>query len=157
MISEVITLRSFEETDVDEVIGLAEEAGLSHWSRRDYLAELARDDSYMRIATEHNELAGFIVGRFVPGSSGGNRLDAEIYNIGVQPRHRGSGVGKMLLSNFLDECENRLIEAVWLEVRKANSVAISFYQKAGFIEFAVRPKFYSRPPDDGIVMRLDLP
>lgn len=147
-------LRDFEIADIETVFGLADELGLSRWSRQDYTAELARTDSHLRVAVSQGRIAGFIVGRFVPGNDDDNSVDAEIYNIGVRvPEHR-SGIGKLLLSDFLENCRSKKVKFVWLEVRKMNKKAISFYEKAGFTQFGERPGFYSDPADDGIVMRL---
>ncbi|NOT47858.1 MAG: ribosomal protein S18-alanine N-acetyltransferase [Acidobacteria bacterium] len=156
MTNKDVTLRDFVEEDIDQVVALTEELGLSRWSREDYLAELARSDSHMHVALRLEKLIGFIVGRNIPGSRDETGLDAEIYNIGVHRSEQGSGVGRVLLCSVLDECRRKNVQLVWLEVRVKNANAISFYEKAGFTQFAARPKFYTDPPDDGIVMRLSL-
>ncbi len=148
-------LREFTESDGQLALALAEDLGLSPWSLDDYRKELKRKDSIMIVGEAAGTFAGFMVGRIVPGSSEG-KLDAEIYNIGVAPEFQRAGVGAALLGEFLRRCRIESVKNVWLEARAANSNAIRFYRNAGFKDFDVRSKFYRDPPDDALVMQLDL-
>ena len=147
-------IRRFSEGDCNIVFELSEDLGLSPWSVQDYRDELERGDSRMLIAERGRSVCGFIVGRIVPGNLE-DEVDAEIYNIGVSAAYQRSGVGAALIEKFLGLCRAAGAKFVWLEVRSANSNAIAFYERAGFQEFATRPKFYRDPEDDAIVMRLD--
>ena len=155
--NESVILREFVSGDENSVVKLSTELGLSHWSEQDYLAEASQSQSHFLVAVIESEVVGFIVGRFVPGTQEAElRPDAEIYNIGVDTARQRSGIGNLLLRNFLDECRSGNVNFVWLEVRKMNLKAISFYESIGFEQFAERPRFYKDPPDDGMVMRLEM-
>lgn len=149
-------IRSFQEEDCEPVVRLASDLGLSPWTLNDYLDELKRPDSEMIVAQGSSQLAGFIVGRRVPGTATGEGVDAEIYNIGVVSESQRSGVGTGLILGFIERCRLAAVRNIWLEVRAANTAAIEFYRNFGFIEYGARPNFYQNPLDDGIVMKLSL-
>ncbi len=153
--SNLYTLHALEVGDVPDVIRIGEECRLSPWSKKDYREEAIRSDSTMvRLENDSGEIVGFIVGRRIPGSGIESLQDAELYNIGVKPRHQGNGCGTLLLNTFLDDCKSNLVSNIWLDVRASNSQAIKFYRKFGFIEFLKRKGFYTHPDEDGIVMKL---
>ena len=150
-----LNVRPFEPADAEAAVELGKSLGLSQWTVADYRDELRRADAGMLAAVKGANVVGFIVGRRVPGSTHG-RVDAEIYNIGVNPRFQRSGTGSALMLEFLSQCREAGVRDVWLEVRATNEVAVRFYRKFGFAPYAVRPGFYRDPPEDGVVMRLTL-
>ncbi|MGD9561133.1 MAG: GNAT family N-acetyltransferase [Pyrinomonadaceae bacterium] len=154
MSNETYRTRPFEEADCAAAVRLALDLGLSPWSADDYRLEIKRDDSVMFAAANSSKLAGFIVGRIVPGAKEGS--DAEIYNIGVDLHLHRSGIGGELIRRFFERCAASDVQNIWLEVRAANAKAIHFYRRFGFVEYWRRPEFYRDPPDDGVVMKLDL-
>lgn len=149
-----VILRDLTASDIAYVLSIAEDLGLSRWSADDYAAEIGRNDSHLRVAARKETVIGFIVGRQVSASRDDSEPEAEIYNIGVLRSEQRSGIGKLLLEDFLGRCKSKKTESVWLEVRAKNKNAISFYENAGFSQFAGRPGFYSDPPDDALIMRL---
>jgi len=42
---------------------------------------------------------------------------------------------------------------VYLEVRESNGAALRLYESMGFRRAGVRPKYYERPKEAGIVMK----
>lgn len=136
---------------IDEIVLVADQCGLAPWPRNDYLAEIGRPDSVFLALTAGLELAGFALGRIVPGRA--EAPAAELYNIGVAPRFLGLGGGLMLLRGFLDQCFAGGASHVWLEVRASNQSAIKLYEKAGFAHIALRRKFFRNPDEDAIIMR----
>lgn len=151
----VPNLRPFVEEDIAAAVAMAVDLGLSTWSAEDYVAEMKRRDSYLVAAVEGDRIVGFIVGRRVPGQKPSS-LEAEIYNIGVERNSQRHGIGLILINDFLAHYRRENVETVWLEVRKANLAAISFYEKVGFMQFAERRNFYSDPVDDAILMSMNL-
>jgi [ribosomal protein S18]-alanine N-acetyltransferase len=151
-----VNIRPFLKGDLEEIVAIASELGLSRWTATDYLDEMTREDSTMLVADGVNGLVGFIVGRRVPATCPDGGHDAEIYNIGVSRSLQRSGLGTRLLGAFIHCCRHWDAGEIWLEVRSANVSAISFYEKFGFEEYAVRKAFYRDPIDDGVLMRLRL-
>ena len=151
------TISPVEPADIEAIVLLAEECGLSPWTPRDYREEAKRTDSIlMRLTDDSGNLAGFLVGRRVPGNSADGRLDAEIYNIGIRRSMQRNGAGSVLLREFLKRCSEHEVVNVWLDVRTSNAGAIAFYRSFGFEEFTIRNSFYTDPVEDGMVMKLEL-
>ncbi|MBA2379035.1 MAG: GNAT family N-acetyltransferase [Blastocatellia bacterium] len=143
--------------DIRWMIAIAEEANLSPWSFRDYYEENARYDAFLRKAVSSDgEFLGFIVARYVPSNTNVTATDAEIYNIGVESKYRRRGTGSELLNALIRDAVLRRIEKIWLDVRRGNETAISFYQRHSFVQAGIRKNFYSNARDDGVVMMLDL-
>ena len=95
------------------------------------------------------EAAGYLLGMIVCD-------EAEVYRVAADPACRRQGIGSGLLRAFLDVCVSRGVKQVSLEVRAANDPAVRMYEKAGFAHAGLRKDYYRDPPDDGIVMRLEL-
>ncbi len=141
--------------DTPEIIRIAETANLSPWSREDLVEELAHVDSFMRKAvTDQPAICGFLVSRFIPSSETATGLDVELYNIGINPHYRRRGIGSALLWALIDRAKRSKAEKIWLDVRRQNDTAISFYEHFGFVETGIRRGFYSHPDDDGVMMML---
>lgn len=148
-----ITVSDLDESDMPAVVELANECRLSPWSLDDYIDETNRRDSIMlKIMTDDGRLAGFVVGRFVPGTRSDGTPDSEIYNIGVRAELRSLGYGTALLESFVERCRKQSVKTVWLDVRASNLTAIRFYRRFGFVETAARRGFYSDPIEDSTVM-----
>lgn len=78
-----------------------------------------------------------------------NSYEIEILRIGVLPVFHRLGIAEGLLA-FLDKLANG--REILLEVNSENFAAIGLYKKKGFINFAVRKRYY---PDgkDAILMK----
>ena len=78
-----------------------------------------------------------------------NSYEIEILRIGVVADFRRKGIANQLL-DFLESLRKK--REILLEVKSENFAAIGLYQKKGFINFAVRKRYY---PDgkDAILMK----
>lgn len=72
--------------------------------------------------------------------------ELEILNLAVDPRERRKGYGKRILGLLLQAAAKMGMQKVALEVREQNAPAISLYEKYGFHQCGIRPKYY---PDSG--------
>lgn len=88
------------------------------------------------------------------GMIGGWALDyeAEIHLLYVNSNDRGTGVGRLLLANFLEGLDRTGVRSTYLEVRQSNSIARHLYGSTGFILQGLRKNYYENPVEDGIVM-----
>ena len=80
--------------------------------------------------------------------------EADIINIGILPEFRGIGIGNMLMDAMIDNLKENNAMCVHLEVRKSNNVAISLYEKYGFIATGVSKNHYKDPTEDAVRMSL---
>lgn len=134
-----------------ESIAEAEEAVFSDpWSSSG-ISHFAACESAFVICSkdERGNLRGYAIGSFAAG-------EGELLRIAVLPDHRGNGLGKALLSEFLSEMKSRGIFTLFLEVRVSNATAISLYEGSGFEKYTVRRNYYKHPTEDAVMMRLDL-
>lgn len=93
------------------------------------------------VAEHHHKIAGFIVSVKL------HEEVAKILMIGIAPEHRRKKIATHLLTQLLERvsCEN--IRTVELEVRVDNQVAITFYEKHGFIKRHRLTQFYQNGED----------
>ena len=71
-----------------------------------------------------------------------------VTNVAVLCDYRRQGIAEKLISRAM---ENDM-DFITLEVRKSNAPAIALYEKAGFEAVGIRPKFYSNPDEDAVIM-----
>ena len=150
-------IRPIEAAHIADLIRIAEETNLSHWSAQSYLDEMKNPDAIMlRLDAGDNSTIGFIVGRFVLGGEIEIVTDAEIYNIAITEREQRKGLGKLLFNAFASVCREKKAANIWLEVRESNDKAIAFYKQSGFEHVQTRPSFYENPREHALLMKLIL-
>ncbi len=93
------SIEKIKANDIKQVLKISEECHLAFWSELDYQNEIERDKSLVLGAKVERNLIGFIATRFNFSESIAN--DADILNIGVLEKHQNSGIGNLLLGEFL--------------------------------------------------------
>lgn len=78
--------------------------------------------------------------------------DAHVTTIAVDPSHRGSGVGELLLNALIDHAYELQARMLTLEVRVSNTVAQRLYIKYGFQPAGKRPRYYTDNGEDALIM-----
>ena len=152
-----IAIVRMTEHDLLEVVEIEEQSGLSRWGWAAYYAELQGGNRELMLVArpvnspslDQNQIAGYIVARETAG-------ELHVNNIAVRDQYRRRGYGSLLLGRVLDEAREKRATTAFLEVRSGNSAAQSMYQKCGFKPIARRANYYSDPPEDAVVMSLDL-
>ena len=69
--------------------------------------------------------------------------EAHVTTIGVDPTHRGQGLGELLLVAMFDEAIRRGTNLLTLEVRVSNSGAQTLYKKYGLEIQGIRRRYYT--------------
>ena len=152
-----ITISRMSEHDLLEVVEIEEESGLSRWGWAAYYAELQTTNrNLMLIAcpakapiVEHRRIAAYIVARETAG-------ELHINNVAVREQYRRRGIGQALLTRIIEEAARLGVTTAFLEVRSGNTSAQALYEKCGFKAIARRANYYSDPPEDAVVMSLNL-
>ncbi|HKV37423.1 MAG TPA: ribosomal protein S18-alanine N-acetyltransferase [Pyrinomonadaceae bacterium] len=152
-----IAIVRMTEHDLLEVVEIEEQSGLSRWGWAAYYAELQGGNRELMLVArppgvrslDQHQIAGYIVARETAG-------ELHVNNIAVRDQYRKRGYGSLLLGSVLDEARRKHATTAFLEVRSGNSAAQSLYQKCGFKPIARRANYYSDPPEDAVVMSLDL-
>jgi ribosomal-protein-alanine N-acetyltransferase len=136
-----------------------ESPAAAHWSRAQYEGMLATADPLSRrvgwvaeaaglaeTASPELALLGFLIAHNI-------EAEWELENIAVAAAARRRGVATSLLQALLDHVRAQNGKAIFLEVRKSNDAARSFYRKAGFHETGLRKNYYSLPQEDAVLYR----
>lgn len=82
--------------------------------------------------------------------------EADVQTIAVAKEHRGRGLGRLLLRKLCERAVLAGAQTAFLEVRADNPAALKLYEKQGFRQIAVRPKYYQPDGVDAIIMRAAL-
>ena len=77
-------------------------------------------------------------------------------SLAVVPERRRQGVAWTLLQRVLRRAADQGATRCTLEVRGINGAALQLYAKAGFRQTERRTGYYEDPPDDGIVMEIEI-
>ena len=79
---------------------------------------------------------------------------AELIQINVLEEKQNKGIASKLIEYMINDCVNKNVESITLEVRVDNDNAIHLYEKFGFIEISKRIGYYKGI--DGILMEKKL-
>ncbi|MGI8639538.1 MAG: ribosomal protein S18-alanine N-acetyltransferase [Pyrinomonadaceae bacterium] len=156
------SIEIIKEVDISDIIEIQTECRLSPWSYQDYQDEILRRDSASFTAKNKQTVIGFIIARLIIPENYNNynnsflKLEAEIYNLAVKPNFQQKGIGNLLLRQFIQKAKENQVNSIWLEVRESNQTALSFYKNNKFKEIYKRKNFYSHPPENATVMKLDI-
>jgi [ribosomal protein S18]-alanine N-acetyltransferase len=136
--------------DIDAVVDLEVVAFADPWTRPAFEAALKERHARFRVARgPDGGLIGYTIAWFV--------LDeGEIANLAVVPTARRRGVARALLEGIIAEARESRIARLFLEVRESNAAARALYASRGFKPIARRVRYYRKPIEDAIVLRLEL-
>ena len=74
-------------------------------------------------------------------------------NVAVSPDYRRQGIGEQLVTELVRRLAENGSHCLSLEVRVSNEPAKALYQKLGFVRVGLRPRYYSKPKEDGLILR----
>lgn len=80
--------------------------------------------------------------------------DVAITNVATDEQVRNHGVATAVMQEFIKHCDQLGAKTYSLEVRASNHIAITFYQKFGFMEMGIRKNFYQYPTEDAVIMAI---
>lgn len=78
--------------------------------------------------------------------------EAHVTSVAVRPAFRGRGLGELLMYSLFGTAMRLSARWVTLEVRVSNRVARALYQKLGFRETGIRPRYYTDNNEDAVIM-----
>jgi [ribosomal protein S18]-alanine N-acetyltransferase len=139
------------EADLDAVMEIERLSFVTPWVRQAFSDELDRPWAHLEIL--HDEGIGRAVG-FCNYWLVADEL--HILNIAVHPELRKHGHASLLVRHILAAARAAKARVVSLEVRVSNHAARSLYQKFGFREVGVRPKYYADNGEDAVLMDLEM-
>ncbi len=133
---------------IDTLVAIDASWNPKSWSERLFAQELNNPAARVRGVFVGEALVGYLIAHVV--------LDeAHIVSLGVAPNHRGGGLGRVLLDDFIRIAGIENIKVITLQVRVSNRVAERLYRKVGFQLAGVRKRYYSDNGEDALTMRFD--
>lgn len=137
------------EAHVAQVAALEAQCFSLPWTRELMENELTNPLSLWLVAVLGDQVAGYVGSQQVMD-------EADVMNLAVAPAFRRQGIGSALLA----ELERRLAQhgTAWLtlEVRASNEGAIALYEGRGYRQAGRRPRYYSRPVEDALILKKGL-
>jgi [ribosomal protein S18]-alanine N-acetyltransferase len=140
-----LRFRPVEPRDVEAILAVQSVCPeIAQWTVWDY-DRVGRGEMAGWVAEGEAGVAGFIVARRV-------LTDLEILNLAVHPDARRRGIATQLLRQSLKW--GALFEAreAILEVRASNLAALRFYERNEFKVVGRRPRYYTGPVEDALLL-----
>lgn len=129
-------IRRCEREDIQAVVSINMETLPEHYSDYFYYEILAEFPETFLVAELEGAVVGYVMCRVEYGFSHLKKLGlarkGHIVSIAVKERHRGKGVGTLLMKASQDAMVMKDANESYLEVRVTNSEAISLYQRLGY-------------------------
>ncbi len=140
-----IEYRKMTLAEVSQVFALEVITFSEPWSEAD-LRKAAEDSLYYyAVAMDGEKLCGY-AGMIFGGEEG------QITNVAVAEYARRQGIGMGLMEHLEEQAKARDCSGLVLEVRESNARAISLYEKCGFSNLGLRPRFYRNPEEGAYIM-----
>lgn len=138
-------VKKLSSDDVSDILRIDSECFTNPWSEDTVSSLLKNSNACVFGALEGDLLIGYVALEWV--------LDeGSLTNLAVLPEFRRNGVAESLLQELLAFAESNNLQFVTLEVRASNIPAMSLYRKLGFKEVGKRPRYYSSPVEDALLM-----
>lgn len=142
-------IRPIESRDIDAILAIQQASPeVAQWTARDY-ARVVEGEMAGWVAEENGGGAGFLTARRAAS-------DLEILNFAVLANARRHGLGKSLLREAVIWSKAFHAENAFLEVRASNSPALRFYERHGFRVAGRRPRYYTAPVEDALLLTADI-
>jgi [ribosomal protein S18]-alanine N-acetyltransferase len=135
------------DADIDAIVGLEAESFTNPWTRETLVWELRNSD---------------VTQVYVLRDDGGDMLafcvcwvifdELHINTLAVAPAVRRTGVATFLLRAVMAEAARAGAQKATLEVRASNTAALGLYSRLGFHVAARRPRYYSHPEEDALIL-----
>ena len=116
------------------------------WTENALEGHLASEGGRGYFILEQNRMAGYLLGTLAFG-------EGEVFRIGIRPEYRRRGLGKALLSHFLEEGKKAGSEQIFLEVRESNAPARALYESLDFHIIGERKRYYRNPVEGAVLYR----
>lgn len=154
-----ISVERMTEHDLLEVVEIEMLSGLSPWGWDAYHLELQSEQDVVMLVARiqapgsdprgQEGIAGFIISRLVAG-------ELHVNNVAVRAAFRRQSIAAQLLAAVIDWSRRHDARMALLEVRAGNTAAQALYSRCGFQVVGRRPRYYSQPVEDALLMSLSL-
>lgn len=153
-----IEIVPMKESDLEQVLVIEAASFSCPWTAEMFRRELSETsisscfvakERESRTDTPHRAVLGYICVWIMGG-------EMQIANLAVHPCWRRRRIGRTLLSYALRFGSQREARSAFLEVRGSNVAAQRLYGSFGFQVVGLRKGYYHFPPEDALLMALDM-
>jgi [ribosomal protein S18]-alanine N-acetyltransferase len=135
------------EDELDRVVAIEAASFSKPWTRE----MLARELRHAEVTRVY--VLKFADGRIMAFCACWLVLDeVHVNTLAVDASVRRQGLATALLEHVLVDVIAAGARQATLEVRRSNTAALRLYERLGFVVAAVRPKYYSDPEEDGLIL-----
>jgi ribosomal-protein-alanine N-acetyltransferase len=136
--------------DLDAVVSLEAASFTNPWTREMLLRELERSEvtRVYVLRLPGRRVAAFCACWVVYD-------ELHINTVAVDAALRRNGLATRLMRHVIQDAARDGARRATLEVRRSNTAALALYQRLGFDVTAVRPRYYSQPEEDALILWRD--
>ena len=142
-------IREMKLEDVPQVAAIERLCFSAPWNENMIISSWESRLSCWLIAEIDGYVAGYVGSEAVLDS-------ADMMNIAVAPEYRKRGIAEALIKALVEHLQQRDILFLLLEVRVSNAPAIALYNKLCFEQVGRRPRYYTNPREDALILRKEL-
>lgn len=141
-----LVIRKAEGRDVKGMAALDQICFTIPWSEESFSHEILKNNlAFYIVAETEQRLIGY-VGAWMILDEG------HITNVAVHPDFRKRGIGKAMLSVFLECSAEMGVGSHTLEVRPSNEAALNLYGQFGFQKAGIRKGYYEDNGEDALIL-----
>lgn len=143
-------VESFDaERDLEGVLAVDQASFVNHWTRDMVLREVRHSPvSRIFVCRAEGEVVGYCATWLLCD-------EIHINNLAVLPAWRRRGIGRTLLTHVLRVGRQQGARRATLEVRESNQAALALYHAVGFVVCGRRPRYYTNPVEDALILWLE--
>jgi ribosomal-protein-alanine N-acetyltransferase len=134
--------------DMNEVLGIEQEAFEFPWSEEDFTRCLRQRNCIGMVAEIADSVVAFMIYEL-------HRTRLHVLNIAVARSHRRLGIGTQMMRKLAGKLSPDRRDRIVLEVRERNLPAQLFLRAQGFLAISVLKDFYQDTTEDAYLMQLD--
>jgi len=147
-----LRLQRMQPADLDAVLAIEYQSFTTPWTAEMFRTEMRNAETscllVARVGPAEGIVAGYIGYRQVID-------EMHILIVAVAPAWRRHGIARGLLCQAMQQARQAACTRATLEVRVSNTAALQIYYQLKFAPVGVRPKYYSRPPEDALILWRD--
>src|SRR5260221_9716057 len=135
------------DADIDASMGLEAESFTNPWSRETLIWELRNSDvtQVYLLRDDGARVLAFCICWVLFD-------ELHINTLAVAPDVRRSGLATLLVRQVMAEAAAAGVRKATLEVRASNGEALAVYARLGFHVAARRPRYYTQPEEDALIL-----
>jgi ribosomal-protein-alanine N-acetyltransferase len=146
-VERLVRANSTSDDDLRAVVELEVESFTNPWSRESIVWELENSD-VTRVYLLRNDdgvILAFCVCWVIFD-------ELHVNTLAVKPAARRAGLGTALMREVMAEAAAAGATRATLEVRASNTAALGLYTRLGFHVAAKRPRYYTKPDEDALIL-----